>query len=200
MISFQKEINKYKNVIGIDEVGRGTLAGPVIAAAVLLKEDIEIHGINDSKKLSFKKRNLLFNKIINHSHYSIGISSVKEIDKLNILQASLLAMRRAASSFIKTKFKIIVDGPYSFNIKNKNILPIIKGDQKYPSIAAASIIAKVTRDNFMTILSNKYPLYGWETNFGYGTRLHLNQIKKHGITSMHRKSFDPIHKILFKKN
>lgn len=196
MITFKKEKQKYPYVIGVDEVGRGSLAGPVIAAAVIINNNIEIKEINDSKKLSNTTRNIIFKKIINNSHYSIGFSSVEEIDKINILKASLLAMKRATRKFINKKFKVIVDGPFSFNLENKNILPIVRGDQKYPSIAAASIIAKVTRDHYMAFLAEKYPLYGWESNFGYGTRFHINKIKVKGITPIHRKSFNPIYKML----
>ena len=199
MITFEQEKKIYKNIIGVDEVGRGPLAGPVIAVALFANNNFEIEGINDSKKISKKNRELFFKTIINNCNYSVGVASVLEIDKLNILHASLLAMKRAVDPFKLTNNTILVDGPYSFDKSKKNIIPKIKGDQKFPSIAAASIIAKVLRDNLMNLLSKKYPNYGWEKNAGYGTQEHLLNIKKFGVTSFHRQSFAPIHKILSSK-
>ena len=194
-VNQEKEISKY--IIGIDEVGRGPLAGPVVSAAVRLSKNFNITELNDSKKLSKSKRKEVYNLIINTCEYQLGISNVKEIDKLNILQATFLSMRRAINKFkLPSNYKILVDGPWSFDKANKNILPKIKGDSIYPSIAAASIIAKVYRDNLMLNLSKEYSNYLWERNSGYGTKKHIQAIKLHGITKHHRKSFAPIHKIL----
>ena len=194
-VNQEKEISKY--IIGIDEVGRGPLAGPVVSAAVRLSKNFNITELNDSKKLSKFKREEVYNLIINTCEYQLGISNVEEIDKLNILQATFLSMRRAINKFkLPSNYKILVDGPWSFDKANKNILPKIKGDSIYPSIAAASIIAKVYRDNLMLNLSKEYSNYLWERNSGYGTKKHIEAIRLHGITKHHRKSFAPIHKIL----
>ena len=194
-VNQEKEISKY--ILGVDEVGRGPLAGPVVSAAVRLSKNFNITELNDSKKLSKSKREEVYNLIINKCEYQLGISNVEEIDKLNILQATFLSMRRAINKFkLPSNYKILVDGPWSFDKANKNILPKIKGDSIYPSIAAASIIAKVYRDNLMLNLSKEYSNYLWERNSGYGTKKHIQAIKLHGITKHHRKSFAPIHKIL----
>jgi len=194
-VNQEKKISKY--IIGIDEVGRGPLAGPVVSAAVRLSKNFNITELNDSKKLSKSKREEVYNLIINTCEYQLGISNVEEIDKLNILQATFLSMRRAINKFkLPSNYKILVDGPWSFDKANKNILPKIKGDSIYPSIAAASIIAKIYRDNLMLNLSKEYSNYLWERNSGYGTKKHIEAIRLHGITKHHRKSFAPIHKIL----
>ena len=184
---------------GVDEVGLGCLAGPVFAAAVILNKNIDIKNIKDSKKIPFKKRILLSDYIKKNSIYAVGIASVVEIDKINILNASLLSMKRALN---KLKFKpsiAYIDGlfaPKNVKIKCKTL---IKGDEKIPSIAAASIVAKVARDLFMIELGKKFPKYKWNKNFGYGTAEHLYGIKKYGITKHHRKKFKPIHNILSRK-
>ncbi len=182
-------------VAGVDEVGRGPLAGPVVAAAVI----IDIHnipdGINDSKKLSKKNRLKISDEIKKHSIYSIAEASVKEIDEINILQASLLAMKRAIEGLSKKPITVLVDGKFKPKT-NLSTHSIIKGDTQSLSIAASSIIAKVYRDNLMRDFSKKYPEYLWEKNAGYGTKEHLLAIKKCGITPIHRKSFKPIHNIL----
>jgi len=181
---------------GVDEVGRGCLAGPVFAAAVILNNNINSKGIKDSKKIPFNKRIFLANYIKKNSIYSIGTASVEEINKINILNASLLAMNRALNKLKKKPLIAYVDGcfiPKNTNIKCK---PIIKGDEKITSIAAASVIAKVARDLFMIKLSRKFPKYNWEKNFGYGTAEHLNCLKKYGLTKHHRKKFRPVHNIL----
>ena len=181
---------------GVDEVGRGCLAGPVFAAAVILNKNIDIKNIKDSKKIPFKKRILLSDYIKKNSIYAVGIASVVEIDKINILNASLLSMKRALN---KLKFKpsiAYIDGlfaPKNVKIKCKTL---IKGDEKIPSIAAASIVAKVARDLFMIELGKKFPKYKWNKNFGYGTSEHLKSLKKYGVTKHHRKKFKPIHNIL----
>ena len=183
-------------IAGVDEVGRGCLAGPVFAAAVILNKNIDIKEIKDSKKIPFKKRILLSEYLKKNSIYAIGIASVKEIYEMNILNASLLAMARAIKK-LKIKPTIAyIDGifaPKKINIKCRTF---IKGDQKISCISAASIIAKAKRDVFMINLSKKYPKYKWNQNFGYGTKDHLSGLKKHGITKHHRKKFKPIHNIL----
>ena len=184
---------------GVDEVGRGSLAGPVFAAAVILKDKINTKDIKDSKKISFKKRILLSKYIKKNSVYSLGIASVDEINKINILQASLLSMKRALDKLKEKPSVAYIDGifaPKNIQIKCKTF---IKGDEKIASIAAASIIAKTARDLFMIKLSKKYPKYHWHKNFGYGTKQHLFGLKKHGITKYHRKKFRPVHNILIQK-
>ena len=185
-----------KIIAGIDEVGRGSLIGPVYAAAVILKKTANTKILKDSKTLSPKKRRYLNNYIKKNSFWSLGKASVKEIEKINILQASLLAMKRAIKKLKKKPSHVLIDGNKTPEIKNYNLKAIIKGDQKIPSISAASIIAKVSRDRFITKLSKKNKGYHWEKNFGYGTKQHLKAIKKLGITKHHRKTFLPISKII----
>ena len=184
---------------GVDEVGRGCLAGPVFAAAVILNNNIDIKDIKDSKKISFKKRILLSEYIKKNSIYALGAATVKEIDKINILNASLLSMKRALIKLKTKPYVAYIDGlfaPKNLSIKCKTF---VKGDSKITCIAAASIVAKVSRDLFMIKLAKKYPKYGWNKNFGYGTTNHLQGLKKYGITKHHRKKFKPVHKILMNK-
>ena len=180
---------------GVDEVGRGPLAGPVISAAVILDFKNIPKGINDSKKLSKKKRELLNKEITKNSIISIGHASVEEIDKINILQASLLAMKRAVEGLSIKASIVLVDGIYCPDIKNE-CLSIVRGDSKSLSIAAASIVAKVYRDKIMREYGLKYPGYKWEKNSGYGTKEHIEAIQRLGITPIHRTSFKPIYNIL----
>jgi len=189
-------LSKINKIAGVDEVGRGCLAGPVFAAAVILNKNINTKNIRDSKKLSFKQRILLSQYIKKNSIYALGMAEVNEINKINILNASLLSMKRALSK-LKVKPGIAyIDGPLApkLNIKFKTF---IRGDERIKSIAAASIIAKVSRDLFMIRLSKKYPEYCWHKNFGYGTKDHLNGLRKYGVTKHHRKKFRPVHNILF---
>jgi ribonuclease HII len=181
-----------KLVAGVDEVGRGSLIGPVYAAAVILNKSINKKDLKDSKSLSKNKREKLFIYIKKNSTWAIGQASVKEIEKMNILHASLLAMKRAIIKLKKKPNLVLIDGNKLPNLKNYNLKYVIKGDQKIPSISAASIIAKVTRDKFITKLSKKFKNYSWETNFGYGTKKHLKALKKFGTTKHHRKKFSPI--------
>ena len=183
-----------KIICGVDEVGRGPLAGPVVAAAVILPRDfpneLRTH-IRDSKKLTAQQRENLFDPIRQLCQTSIAEASVEEIDRINILQASMLAMRRAVEGLRAQIDCALIDG----NRCPKLACPaeaIIKGDGKSPSIAAASIIAKVARDRLMTALAEEYEGYGWERNFGYGTPEHLQALKNLGITSWHRTSFAPV--------
>ena len=188
-----------KNIIaGVDEVGRGSLIGPVYAAAVILKSNLNKKKLKDSKKLSKKKREILEIYIKKNSYWSIGIATIKEIEKLNILNASLLAMKRAIKKLKKKPKLVLVDGNKIPKIKNYNLKHIIKGDQKIPEISAASIIAKVSRDRIITKISKKYIRYYWNKNAGYGTKDHLSAIRKFGITKHHRKTFQPVHNILSK--
>lgn len=179
-----------KTEAGCDEAGRGCLAGPVVASAVILPKGLIIEGLNDSKKLTSNKREYL-SKLIKESAlaWGIGIVSSKEIDKINILNASFLAMHRALDKLNKDFKLILVDGPYFNKYKNKNHICIIKGDGKIDSIAAASIIAKDHRDKLMISLGNRFEEYKWQKNKGYPTREHREALKKHGITNFHRKSF-----------
>ena len=180
---------------GVDEVGRGCLAGPVVSAAVILKENINLKLLKDSKKISFKKRIEIAEHIKLNSTYAIGLATVEEILNLNILQAALLSMKRAIDKLSIKPELILIDG--NFAPKGlKNFKTIINGDEKIKSISAASIIAKVFRDQLMIKLSEKFHNYAWERNFGYGTKAHMEGLKKFGITSHHRKSFKPIHKML----
>ena len=182
-------------IIGVDEVGRGPLAGPVISAAIILNKEKIPEGINDSKKLSKKKREVINEELISQHSFAIGISTVEEIDKINILQASLLAMKRAILNLNIKPQTILVDGNKLPDLEY-NMYPIIKGDSKSISIAAASIIAKVYRDKLMQDLSLQYPGYYWEKNSGYGTKQHLLALNNLGVTPIHRKSFAPIYNML----
>ena len=184
-----------KIIAGVDEVGRGSLIGPVYAAAVILNKTINLKYLKDSKKLTKEKREFLSNYIKKNSIWAVGKASAKEIDKINILQASLLAMKRAVKKLKKKPSHILIDGNKVPNLKNYNLKAVIKGDQKIASISAASIIAKVSRDKFITTLARNNRGYGWDQNFGYGTRQHLKAIKKLGINKHHRKTFSPISKI-----
>ena len=183
-------------IAGVDEVGRGSLVGPVFAAAVILKKKINKKILKDSKKLTKINRQILEKYIKKNSYWSIGSASLKEIEKLNILNASLLAMKRAIMKLKKKPGQILIDGNKIPKIKNYNLKYVIKGDEKIPEISAASIIAKVSRDRLITKMSKKYIKYSWNKNAGYGTKSHLLAIKKFGITKHHRKTFKPIHNIL----
>ena len=187
---------EYKNVIGVDEAGRGPLAGPVVAAAVILKEySEELDEINDSKKLTEKKREKLYDIIMKNFYVAVGISTVEEIDKMNILNADFLAMRRALKDLEnikkdKKEYIVLVDGNLKIKEYSGKQLPIVKGDAKSLSVAAASIIAKVTRDRLMKDLASVYPDYHFEKHKGYGTKVHIEVIKDKGaIEGVHRKVF-----------
>lgn len=186
-------------VVGVDEVGRGPLCGPVTAAAVRLDPDNIPAGLADSKALSEKRRLVLFDQIMASAQVSIAHATVEEIDQLNILNASLLAMQRAIDGLPHADFALI-DGN---KIPKSLTLPaqaIVKGDAKSLSIAAASICAKVTRDAIMVDLAQQYPGYGWEVNAGYPTKQHLTALLNLGVTPVHRRSFKPVHNILYQVN
>jgi len=187
-----KNIRKEEWVVGIDEAGRGPLAGPVYAAAVILNPDKKIHGLADSKILTPKKRDFLFDLISENAFaYAIGTASVSEIDQINILQASLLAMQRAVFALSVKPTRALVDG----NVSPK--LPcitraIIEGDRIEPAISAASIIAKVSRDREMEKLDKQFPQYGFAKHKGYATAEHLKALEKHGPCEIHRRFYRPV--------
>lgn len=185
--------------IGIDEVGRGSWCGPVVACSILLNEGFFnndfCYRIHDSKKIKKNDREFLSTQIKKNSHYNFGLSESKEIDRFGILKATELAMKRSFYPFKNHKNKVIIDGPKFFSL-NKNTEFIVKGDQKFKVISAASILAKVYRDNLMNRLSIKYPRYGWNQNFGYGTEFHKNALNRYGITPEHRATFNPMLKII----
>jgi ribonuclease HII len=185
-------------VVGVDEVGRGPLAGPVTACAVILNPDCIPEGLQDSKVLSASRREALFAQIMAVAQVSVAHASVEEIDTLNILRASHLAMERAVAALGGDH--ALIDG---------NLIPrglgcaataIVKGDAKCLSIAAASIVAKVTRDRIMVDLAQQHPGYGWEVNAGYPTKAHLAALQNLGVTAWHRRSFKPVHNILYQEN
>lgn len=181
---------------GVDEVGRGPLAGPVIAAAVILDPENPIQGLMDSKKISEKKRILLAKEIREKAlSWAIGRADNDEIDSINILQASLLAMKRAIESLSIMPELVLVDGIYRPVVDCK-VEPIVKGDSKVAAISAASIIAKVARDNEMVALDDQYPGYGFSQHKGYPTKMHINALKELGVSSIHRKSFSPVKRLL----
>ena len=184
-----------KIIAGVDEVGRGSLIGPVYAAAVILDKTINKKLLKDSKSLTKTKRENLSKYIKKNSIWAIGKASVKEIEKINILHASLLAMKRAIKKLKKKPTLVLIDGNKLPDIKFYRLKSIVKGDEKIPSISAASIIAKVTRDKMITNLGKKFRGYYWDRNYGYGTKQHLKAIKNLGVTSQHRKNFSPINKI-----
>ncbi|MBE6839882.1 MAG: ribonuclease HII [Ruminococcus sp.] len=182
--------NDYSILCGVDEAGRGPLAGDVYAAAVILKKDAVIEGVNDSKKLSEKKREKLFDEIIEKSEaYCIATASVEEIDSINILQATMLAMTRAVKGLGITPDIALIDGNKAPEIDGVKTQAVIKGDATSASIAAASILAKVARDRYMKEIAEKYPQYAFEKHKGYGTKLHNELILEHGPSEVHRKTF-----------
>ena len=180
---------------GVDEVGRGCLAGPVVSAAVILKKGINLELIKDSKKISFKKREEISQHIKKNSYYAIGVATVDEILNMNILQASLLSMKRAIRRLTIKPDLTLIDGNFAPR-GLKNYKTIVKGDEKIKVISAASIVAKVYRDKFMIKLSEKFSNYAWDKNYGYGTKAHLKGLEKFGVTAHHRKAFKPVYKIL----
>lgn len=179
----------YQVICGVDEAGRGPLAGPVCAAAVILPEHLEIPGLTDSKKLTDKKRRELFPLIQEQAvAYGIGLASQEEIDEINILQATFLAMERALSQLDVRPDMVLIDGnrERDFGVP---VQTVIKGDSLSANIAAASILAKVTRDNLMVELAKQYPQYGFEIHKGYGTKAHYEALRQYGASPIHRRSF-----------
>lgn len=183
-------------VCGVDEAGRGPLAGPVFAAAVILDDARPIEGLADSKKLSSRRRSALAHEIrLRAAAWAIANASVEEIDEINILQASLLAMRRAVEKLGVAPRQVLVDGLH------RPLLPfpvhaIVRGDATVPVISAASILAKVARDDEMLALHRLHPQYGFDRHKGYPTRAHLNALRVHGVTAVHRRSFAPVRDLL----
>jgi len=201
MYEFEKELlNKGHNYIaGCDEVGRGPLAGPVVAAAVILDPFNKIEGLNDSKKLSEKRRNVLSKEIKEKAiAYQITYIYPKEIDKINIYQASKKAMIMSILA-LNVKPSFVLSDAMPLKELGIPYLSIIKGDAKSATIAAASIIAKVERDNYMVELSKKYPEYGFEKHKGYPTKIHLEALKKYGVLDIHRKTYKPVDDIINKQ-
>lgn len=193
MSAYEKEL-RFQNIqmiAGVDEVGRGPLAGPVVAAAVILGPDFYLPGLNDSKAVSEKKREIFYQYIMENAvSVGIGSASAAEIDELNIYQATKLAMTRAVGKLTVSPEYLLIDAmEIPLSIPQKSI---IKGDAKSVSIAASSIIAKVTRDRYMTELGRKYPQYGFESHMGYGTAYHIESIGKFDIIDEHRRSFAPV--------
>lgn len=186
----------FLRIAGVDEVGRGPLAGPVTAAAVVLDPAHIPAGLNDSKKLTKRRREVLYDQIMEMAEVSVAHASVEEIDDLNILRASHLAMMRALDGLAIPADYVLVDG----NMLPRDLtLPaetVIKGDGRSVSIAAASIMAKVCRDCVMLSLAQQHPGYGWETNMGYGSKSHIEALQKQGVTPHHRRSFKPVHNML----
>ena len=182
-------------VAGIDEAGRGPWAGPVVAAAVILDPHNIPEGLRDSKTISEKRRDVIAEVIRATSMVGVGIASVEEIDELNILQATFVAMARAEAALSRQPDICIVDGSQKPKLKARTHM-VVKGDAKSLSIAAASIIAKTVRDKMMRDLSREFPFYAWEKNKGYGAPAHREGLERHGVTQHHRKSFAPIHNML----
>ena len=208
MPDFSIEQSFNQNVIGIDEVGRGPLAGPVISCACIffniLVNPKDLFFIDDSKKLTLKKRQIAIKKIIEFKknkkiNFKLGMASVEEIDQHNILEATKISMRRAVKKLELSPTQLIIDGNIDLELNDFPSKGIIKGDQKSFSIAAASIIAKIYRDRYMQFLSFLFPDYDWSNNAGYGTKKHIEQIYKKGITIHHRKSFQPIKSLIHSK-
>lgn len=184
-------------VAGTDEVGRGPLAGPVVAAAVVLDPARIPEGLNDSKKLGISRRKALAEILWAEAQVGVGEASVREIEEINILQASHLAMRRAIAALPVVPDHVLVDGnriPQGLNLSAE---PIVKGDARSLSIAAASIVAKIWRDQIMVDLAQQHPEYGWETNAGYPTKSHSEALQRYGPTPHHRRTFKPVHNILY---
>ena len=189
MKQFEKEYSSFEYICGIDEVGRGPFAGPVVASAVILPKNVDILFLNDSKKLSEKKRQEVYEEINKNAlAIGIGLVSPEVIDEINILQATYLAMKQAIEN-LNIKPDILLNDAVTIPGVDIKQIPIVKGDTKSISIAAASIIAKVTRDQIMLEYDEKYPEYGFASNKGYGTKVHIEALKTHGSLPIHRRSF-----------
>ncbi len=197
-LELEARASGHTHIVGVDEVGRGPWAGPVVAAAVILDPDNIPVGLNDSKKLTAARREQLMVEISANAIIGIGEASVAEIDRINILQASFLAMRRATANLAMQPNFMLVDGRHIPPDLPCPAQAIIKGDGRSLSIAAASIVAKVTRDRIMVALSQQFSGYAWATNMGYGTKAHVEGLNLHGVTQHHRRSFKPIHNMLRK--
>ena len=187
----------FRAICGVDEAGRGPLAGPVVAAAVILPEDCDIVGINDSKQLTKLRRDAIFEEIANSNILcAIGIMTSTDIDSINILRASLMAMRKAVMDLKADPDIVLVDGTFAIPNLRQQQYAIVKGDSRCKSIAAASIVAKVTRDRIMEKFQAIYPSFSFATHKGYSTPEHLRELKEHGPTDIHRRSFRPVAEVL----
>ncbi len=186
-------------VAGVDEVGRGPLAGPVTAAAVVLNPDDIPEGLNDSKQLSIKRRSVLAEALMNCAEVSVGHASVEEIEQMNILRASHVAMQRAISGLRELPDMVLIDGSMVPRGLNRPAQAVPKGDTRCLSIAAASIVAKIARDRIMVDLAQQHPGYGWETNMGYGSKSHISALQNLGVTPHHRRTFKPVHNMLYQE-
>jgi ribonuclease HII len=186
-------------IAGVDEVGRGPLAGPVTAAAVILNPTLIPEGLNDSKKLTARKRAVLLEQIMDVAQVSVADASVKEIDTHNILRASHIAMVRAIQGLPVRPDFVLVDGNMIPNDLTIPALAVVKGDARSVSIAAASIVAKMRRDKMMVELAQQFPGYGWEKNAGYPSKQHREALQNLGVTPHHRRSFKPVHNILYQQ-
>lgn len=193
--------NEFNSIIGVDEVGRGCIAGPLVVASVIFPKNYSNSQINDSKKLTKSKREILFQQIISDClYYKIVFIDVEKVEELNPKQASIIGMREAIKPFLDELDLILTDfEKVNFATDKIKEINLVKGDSKSITIAAASILAKVSRDNFMIENSKKYPEFNWESNYGYCTKSHIDAIKKYGYTKMHRKTFEPI-KSMIKEN
>ncbi len=184
-------------IIGIDEVGRGCWAGPLVASAVLMDDVTAINGLKDSKKLSERKRNLLNVEIQKNAHaIGVGWVDAKEVDVLGLTESVRLAMRRALEQIDYYDIEIVIDGNYNFLSDIPRTTALIKADDTVPAVSAASIVAKVARDSYMKEIAVKYPNYSFEKHVGYGTRLHRSALQEHGVTEIHRQSYKPIKALL----
>lgn len=190
--------NGYKHVIGVDEAGRGPLMGPVVAAAVHIPDGFDTSGINDSKKLSSKRRELFYNNIVRECDYSFFSIDNRTIDSLNILESTKMAMTWAMKGISKADYALI-DGNFIPEFLDVPARCIVGGDSKSVSIAAASIVAKVTRDRMVMEMHEQYPIYGWNKNKGYGTKEHRDAIELYGATPYHRKSFRRVKEYVYKR-
>lgn len=197
LFDFDEEfrLQGYNAIAGIDEAGRGCLAGPVVAACVSFKENVIINGIKDSKELTAEQREVLFQQIIDNAFVGLGIVNEDIIDRINILKATKIAMIEALNNLGREVELLLVDAVFLPDIK-KPQRAIVKGDQKSALIAAASIIAKVTRDRIMTEYHDLYPQYGFKRHKGYATKEHLDAIRKYGPCPIHRKSFSPLRDLM----
>ena len=202
MLDLEKEYysEKVKVIVGVDEAGRGPLCGPVVAAACILPKGYHNEHINDSKKLTEKKREIAYQEIINDAlAYGVGIVDAKRIDEINIYQATKEAMSKAINQ-INISYDLILTDAMKLENQKVEVVPIIKGDAKAESIAAASIIAKVTRDHMLEEMDKKYPQYGFISHKGYGTKKHIEAIKKFGIIQgFHRETYEPIKSMIKEK-
>lgn len=199
MLDFEEQFynEKIKVIVGVDEAGRGPLCGPVVAAACIIPRTYINEKINDSKKLSEKKREQLYDEIINNAlSYGVGIVDSKRIDEINIYEATKEAMHLAISQ-LKVDYDLILTDAMKLKDEKVDVIDIIKGDAKCQCIAAASIIAKVTRDRILLDMDQKYPEYGFKSHKGYGTKKHIEAIKEHGIIDgFHRETYEPIKSLL----